>query len=315
MANDFNHGEKFIHFLLLPLDMPRSKELHVVTKTISIEQPGDPASASWAQGLISVDELLSQKLGLTVRNGNSFRLVGYGAQLKGGGHPEQDIGFAGTTTISFVPVTRHSVAAHQNLYKQFMRQKKLSNRVGKLVRYDDFELGWDSTYRLSTDRRTMIRYSGIGDTAQEECLIFGNAVPGNNITIQDIYNSLNPVEAASSDAYGNVIKEPKYTFKFPSHENLLMSTSFSAHVDASFTPDAYTGQIATGHLEWLPSDNHLSHLTGTLKYDFRGVAQDTPSQAADTLDLVITLIYEGWGPLDTKPRTTSSKKTTPAKKK
>ncbi|AXH78547.1 MAG: hypothetical protein [Circular genetic element sp.] len=289
--------------------MPRSKELHVVTKTISIEQPEAPAhSGSWAAGLIQVDELLSQKLGLTVRNGNSFRLVGYGAQLKGGGHAEQDIGFAGATTLSFVPVTRHSVAAHQNLYKQFMRQKKLSNRIGKLVRYDDFELGWDSTYRLTADRKSVIRYSGIGDPAEEECLIFGNAIAGDTITIQDIYNSLNPVEAASTDAFGVVIKEPKYTFKFPSHQNLMMSTSFSAAVEADFVPDAYSSQIATGHVEWLPSDNHLSHLTGTLKYDFRGVAQDTPSQAADTLDLVITLVYEGWGPLDTKPRTKTSKK-------
>lgn len=290
-------------------DMARSKELHIVTKTIPITQPEAPAhSGDWASGIIQVDELLSQQLGITIRNGNSFRLVGYGCQLKGGGAPEQDIGFAGAAYVSYCPVTRHSVSAHQNMYKQWMKQKKLSNRVGKLVRYDDFELGWDSTYRLPAARNSEIKYSGIGDSVSEELLIYGNAVAGDMVSIQDVYNSLNPVEVASEDAYGVVIKEPKFTFKFPSHQNLLMSTTFSADVNADFTPDAYTSQIATGHVEWLPADNHLSHLTGTLRYGFRGVVQDTSSQAADTLDLVFTLVYEGWGPLDSKPRTKSSKK-------
>ncbi|AXH78874.1 MAG: hypothetical protein [Circular genetic element sp.] len=288
--------------------MSRSKNLHFITKTVSITMPEDPVGLDWADGVLQVDELLSQQLGITVRNGNSFRLVGYGAQLNGTHEGDQDLGFAGTTLLSYVPVTRHSVAAHQNVYKQWMKQKKLSNRVGQLVRYDDFELGWDATHRLSGDRKSELKYSGIGDSVSEELTLYGNAIAGDFVSIQDVYNSLNPIEAASEDAYGVVIKEPKFAFKFPSYNNLVAPTTFSAGVDPSFTPDAYESQIATGSMYFLPADNHLSHLTGTLRYRFRGVSPDTLSQIGDTLSLIITLVYEGWAPLNSKTRTKSSKK-------
>jgi len=285
--------------------MARSKNLHFITYTLNIEQPEDSAGADWADGVLQVDALLSQQLGITVRNGNSFRLVGWGAQLQGSDSGDQDLGFAGTTILSYVPVTRHSVAAHQNVYKQWMKQKKLSNRVGKLVRYDDFELGWDVSHRLNASRNSTLRYSGIGDSTSEELLIYGNSVAGDCVTIQDIYNSLNPVEVASDDAYGVAIKQPKFSYKFPSYNNLVASTSFSSGVDSTL-PVAYEQQMATGAMHFLPADNHLSHLTGTLRYRFRGVAPDTIAQAADTLNLVITLAYEGWAPLDTKSRTKRS---------
>jgi len=59
------------------------------------------------------------------------------------------------------------------------------------------------------------------------------------------------------------------------------------------------GGLATGEIEWLPSDNHLSHMTGTLYYYFKGVVPDTAGQIADELKLIITLVYEGWAPLAT----------------
>ena len=52
-----------------------------------------------------------------------------------------------------------------------------------------------------------------------------------------------------------------------------------------------------GDINWLPSDNHLSHMTGSLYYYFKGVGHDTAGSIADELSLTITLVYEGWAPL------------------
>jgi len=70
--------------------------------------------------------------------------------------------------------------------------------------------------------------------------------------------------------------------------------------------EGYAGQLALGEITWLPSDNHLSHMTGTLYYYFKGVAPDTSIPIADNLKLTITLVYEGWSSLaPSPPRTTS----------
>ena len=89
-----------------------------------------------------------------------------------------------------------------------------------------------------------------------------------------------------------------------------MPTSFSAQVESSWDPDAIVGGIANGDIQWLPSDNHISHMTGTLFYYFKGVTQDTIGPTADELKLTITLVYEGWNSLAPKSSRKSSKKIT-----
>ncbi len=93
-----------------------------------------------------------------------------------------------------------------------------------------------------------------------------------------------------------------------------MPATFSS-VDLAGT--GYQGGIATGEISWLPTDNHLSHLTGTLNFFFKGIPGDVdptpPGPIADELKLVITLVYEGWAPLATtrssKPVTRKQKST------
>ena len=76
-----------------------------------------------------------------------------------------------------------------------------------------------------------------------------------------------------------------------------MPATFSSVNQGTTTAEGYAGAIATGDIQWLPSDNHLSHMTGTLFYFFKGIAGDTTIPFADTLKLTITLVYEGWAPL------------------
>lgn len=277
--------------------MGRSKNLHIVQHELTIVQPDD-ASNNWAAGTIQVDVELSKELGRTIRNGNTFRLVGYGSNLRGfTGASDQDVGFAGVTGVQFCPVTKNGVGAWQSLQKQWYKQKALSSGVGKYVRYDDFEVGWTQSFPLAVGRNSGILMGGLGDTTTETVGIYGTSVDGAYVSLATYYDNLNPIPAESEDPFGAVIKTAKYTDKFPDHRTLLMPTTFTSNMDAVDVPDSYAGGIAMGDIQWLPSDNHLSHMTGTLYYYFKGVAPDTATQLADELKLVITLVYEGWAPL------------------
>jgi len=278
--------------------MARSKNLHIVQLEVEVQQPDDPQSpGNWKSGVIQVDQLLSQELGRTIRNGNSFRLVGFGSTLRGfNASSDLDVGFAGTSVLQFCPVTKNGVGAWQSLQKQWMKQKQLSSAVGKYVRYDDFEVGWDENSFLATGRNSEIRMSGLSDTTSEKISLYGNSVDGTVVTLESYFDNLNPIPDVSEDPFGAVIKTAKFANKFPDYRNLDMPCTFSANTtDGGY----YSGAISTGSIQWLPSDNHLSHMTGTVAYFFKGIAPDTdvPPAAPDELKLTITLVYEGWAPL------------------
>jgi hypothetical protein len=288
--------------------MGRSKNLHIVQYEIEVTQPDDPQSpGNWVSGVVQVDKELSRELGRTIRNGNSFRLVGFGSTLRGfSTSTDLDVGFAGTTVLQFCPLTANGVGAWQSLQKQWMKQKRLSSAVGKYVRYDDFEVGWDENSFLGVGRNSEIRMSGLDDSTSEKISIYGPSTDGTVVTLESYYDNLNPRPDASEDPFGNVIKTPKFSDKFPDHRNLEMPCSFSANAYDSAGGVGYSGAISTGTIQWLPSDNHLSHMTGTLAYFFKGIAPDTdiPPANPDELKLTITLVYEGWAPL---AKTTSAK--------
>jgi len=286
---------------LFHLTMGRSKNIHIVQLEVDVTQPStDPSMGNWAEGSIQVDKELSKELGRTIRNGNSFRLIGFGANLRAvTGGSDLDVGFAGTAVVQYCPVTKNGVGAWQSLQKQWMKQKSLSSGVGKYVRYDDFEVGWDATTLLTPQRNSNILMGGLNDAASEDIGIYGTSVDGTYVSLSSYYNNMNPIPEPSEDPFGSVIKTPKFTDKFPDWRNLVMPCTFSAALDASDIGEYYFGAIATGDINWLPSDNHLSHMTGTLRYYFKGLAPDTdiPPADPDELKLIITLVYEGWAPL------------------
>jgi len=277
--------------------MARSKNLHFVQHEITIEQPDDP-ELNWAEGVIQVDQILSKELGRTIRNGNSFRLVGFGAALKGyDSSSDVDVGFAGTAAVQFCPVTKNGVGAWQSLQSQWMKQKRLSSSVGKYVRYDDFEVGWDATHFLGVGRNSNILMQGLGDTADEAVVLYGASASGGHVTLESYFDNLNPIAAVSEDPFGAVIKTPKFTNKFPDYRTLIMPTTFSSLPNSLVPAEGYAGGIANGDIQWLPSDNHISHMTGTVFFFFKGIPGDTSIPIADELKLTVTLVYEGWAPL------------------
>lgn len=293
--------------------MARSKQIHYIQHTVNITQPDD-AAQNWAEGVIQVDLNLSKRFGTTIRNGNQFRLVGYGSSLRGyQSSSDIDTGFAGVTALRMCPVTKNSVNAHQKLYTAWRRQKKLASVVGEFVRYDDFEVGWDPTQPLGVGRTSTILMEGITDTTPEQISLYGTSVAGASVTLESFYDNMSPIPAVSTTYTGAQIKTPKYEDKFPSYVELTMPTSFSASHQAVATPDEFSGGLATGEMTFLPSDNHLSHMTGTLYYFFKGIADRNTGANADQLKLVITLAYEGWSsiaPTTSSPKRLSKKSTT-----
>ena len=160
--------------------MARSKNLHFVQFAVPVTQPDEsPSMGNWAEGHLQIDTELSKELGRTIRNGNSFRLVGFGSSLRGfTGEHDLDVGFAGTNVVQFCPVTKNGVGAWQSLQKQWMKQKQLSSGVGKYVRYDDFEVGWDVANRLFGPRQSSILMGGLNDAASEQIVLYGNSADG-----------------------------------------------------------------------------------------------------------------------------------------
>jgi len=287
--------------------MARSKQLHYIQHTVNITQP-DNAQDNWAEGVIQVDLNLSKRFGTTIRNGNQFRLVGYGSSLRGYlSSDDIDTGFAGVTALRMCPVTKNSVNAHQKLYTAWRRQKKLASVVGEFVRYDDFEVGWSPSDPLGPGRTSTILMEGMTDTTPEQISIYGASSAGSSVTLESFYDNLSPIPAQSTTYTGGTIKQPKYDDKFPTYVELTMPTSFSASHQSDPTPDEFSGGLATGEMTFLPSDNHLSHMTGTLYYFFKGIPEKNTGANADQLKLVITLAYEGWSSIAPTAKRTSRK--------
>lgn len=287
--------------------MARSKQLHFVRQRFSIDQPND-VNDPIVESVIQVDDLLSQQLGRTIRNGNAFRLVGAGLAIIPRVNGDYDTGMSVTGRITACPVTQHTVSAWRTMFKQWMKQKRLANAAGGIVRYDDFELGWNNAKRLSSTRQSKIHYDGIGDPNEEDVVIYGESSGGDRVSLEDMYNSLNDIALPSRNPIGNAtIKQPKYYAKFPStadSHQMWINGNFTSMVDTGSTPDSLGGALAMNEITWLPADNHLAHLTGTLRLDAWVLPPDTGFQIAESADLEIILVYEGWSPLVEAKKTT-----------
>lgn len=277
--------------------MARSKNLHYVQHSIDVTQQPEGGD-NWASGVIQADVNLSQKYGRTIRNGNNYRLVGYGATLRSKtGLDQVDVGFAGTVGIEYCPTTHTSAKAWNDMFKIWRRQKNLAGTQGQSVRYDDFEVGFTNNQLLDATRNSELYMTGLGDSFKEKVAIYGDSVVSTTVTLEDYWNSLQPIPDPSTNPFGVTIKEPKYDNTFPEKATLYTSAAFSSTVDVASSPDSLAGGLALSDLEWLPDDNHINMMTGTCYFYFKGVPPDTVVSLADELKLIITLVYEGWSPL------------------
>lgn len=318
--------------------MARSKQLHVVNFTYEIEQPNDPTQiAVNAQADIALE--LSKQLGKNIRQGHAFRLVGYGAQIQQtSASSDADTGMAAAVRLGFAPVTKHSVKAWNQMFTKWQKQKQLSGKVGQYVRYDDFELAYKAA--MNTSRTSTIFAGGMGDTTSEYITIYDNASSGVRTTIQDMYNSYQPIPEPSTDEFGVSIKSPKFSNFFP-EERFLHTTAHLSSIaqwtrfdevipavgtDYQAVADSvhYMGSSSESNMVFFPSDNHVSVLAGLMNVQAYVLPPDVDSgglpPTEDDFYLTVTLVLEGWSPLaigapQPRRKLSAPKKTTTARRR
>lgn len=275
-----------------------SKNVHIVTHTGLAEVPNDP-SIPVAGGISDAAVHLSDKYGTNIRQGNNFRLIGYGLQFK---VPGQDTGAAATCSLTFCEPNRHMVKAWNNMFTQWKKQKQIEARVGRSVRYDDFELALNSGHVTNRTSHIYDNAFTAADGDPHNIGLAGDSDDAANYTsIADVYNSRFPILPASADHYDGSIKDPKFGTQYIDqnsdiYTSLICGGAASGGVHPG-TLDMLGWGINLGEINWLPSDNHINVMCGLVDYQIRFYPEDMLAQTADELIWQLTLVYEGWSPL------------------
>jgi len=255
-----------------------------------------------------LDMLLSEYYGKMVRQGNSFTILGVQASL----HPDPDgsgidVGLSAEVHIDYVPVTKHSKFAWNQIYNGWRAQKKLATAVGGQIRYDDLEFGWDSKEGIDRARTSTIFGSGMSDALQEKLVLTGSSVQTAGVVVgqysmEDYYNSAYQTPDPSRDPFSNTdIKDAKWgDTPFPEIQTLHCSATSSAGTHAS---GALSSAITMGPIETLPTPCHS--LCGVLQIGAFIMPDDTAAQDEDDFILEVTIFVSSWKPLVFRAKKTS----------
>lgn len=279
-----------------------SKNVHIVTHTGTFDTPNDP-TGSLDGGISDAALVLSDKYGRNIRQGNNFRLIGYGLQIR---VPGADTGAAAVCSLTFVEPNRHLVKAWNNMFQTWRKQKQIEAKVGRQMRYDDFELALNSGNVTSRTSHIYDDPFAVSDGDKHDIVLAGDSnESGNYTSISDVYNSRFRPPQASQTHYGSNIKDPKFGTQYIDvnsdiYTSLVCQATASGGVDSGGTPDYLGWGISMGDMVWLPPDNHINVMCGLVDYQIRAFPQDTAGQVADTLEYQLTLVYEGWSPLAEK---------------
>ena len=209
-----------------------------VTKTIQLGTPDEPDDFAFDEK-IDLAVLLSQRLQRNVRQGHVFNIHKIEGNLKVLNDPlneqEVDLGLAVQGEAYWCPATKNSARAWRHAFSVWRKQKALrANAIGPMVRYDDFEVGWNTGY---TDPRTSTLFTtGIDDDTAEKVMIYGSSTDGDDVSLADIFDSAQPQPSPSRFPLSNsVVKESKFTYEFPQSRRANFGCYWST-VDSGVTP-------------------------------------------------------------------------------
>lgn len=277
--------------------MPRSKSIHFVQKQFTVTVPND-AQLNILDGTIDLAAELSNQLGHEIRQGNTFRVVGMQATIRGydaGG--DLDTGASVVVGAEYLPTTSHSRKAWNNVFQQWSKQKRLAGAVGQHIRFDDMEFAWNSNHIVPL--RTSTIYQDLADGSPESLVLTGDSTVGTDFSLEDYYNSAYQNQVSSRDHFTNtVFKAPKAgAYLYPPIQTIYTSATHSAMVDGSETPDNLGGAISMNDFQFFPADNHLNVFCGVMRFFGKLMPVDTEGQIADDLLVTVTIAVEGWTPL------------------
>lgn len=275
-----------------------------VSQTFSVSIGNDPAVNAIELGkrAMYLDMLLSEYYGKMVRQGNSFSITGIQASLQP--DPEAsgiDVGMGAEVVINYVPTTKHSKFAWNQVYKGWRNQKKLATAIGSQVRYDDMEFGWNSKEGVDRARTSTIFGSGMSDGLAEKLVLTGASAQtaGINVgqySLQAYYNDAYETPAPSRDPFTDTdIKEAKWgDTPFPEIQSIHCTATSSAIAD-EFPTTGFSGAITLGEVQTLPVPCHS--LCGVLEIEAYIMPDDTVSQDEDDFLLTVTIFVSSWKPL------------------
>lgn len=276
-----------------------------VSQEFEVSISNDPAVQVITTGrrAMYLDMLLSEYYGKMIRQGSSFTITGLQASLRPATDASGiDVGLSAQVEVDYVPVTRHSKFAWNQIYKGWRNQKKLATAVGGQVRYDDLEFGWDDKEGVDRQRTSTLFGSGMADALQEKLVLTGGSTPSAGVVVgqysmQDYYNQSYKTPAASEDPFsGTPIKEPKWgDTPFPEIQTMNCSATSSANAEIDITPTHFMGAITMGPIETLPVPCHS--LCGVLQVGAFIMPDDTLAQDEDDFILTVTIFVSAWKPL------------------
>jgi len=292
------------------------KKLISVQQQFTVNQANNSTNA--IIGYTDLSLLLSQYYGKNIRQGATFNLSGYAAHLsQDSASDDADTGLSVQGTTQYVPTTKHSRAAWNHQFKRWSRQKALSGKIGQNVRNDDMEMAWEGGFGAMTSRTSTIYAAGLGDTNTEKLVVNGTSSVGSHSSLEDLYDSLNPLPADSRDEYGVSIKTPKYTDKFPA----IQAFNWTAHASSmaqwsdlesnpvvvdTMEADPFSVHYmnASSHMDYVsfPNDSYLPIFAGLMKHIYYVLPPDVdtgdnPPTAEDDWTLTITFYIDSWTPL------------------
>ena len=312
--------------------MARSKNLHQVTYAFPITQPGsllNPGGThesviNSANSMIDISSQLSKVLGRQVKQGNNFRLVGWGASLVPNNQADNnpETGFGATVRLNYIPTTRASTAAWRDLKNHYFKQSNFRKGLGVNTRYDEFEV---AMFESQTNSRTSEVYvGGINDPLPERCTLLGtyddeDGLGQGYIAAKHLYDAKHPVGAGGTLTEEDLLfddtiayKQSKFTSYFPSTQTLSATATHSSSMfydhDVGIDEIYSMGGVSTDTIHWLPEGNHLDILCGLMTASAYVTSPDDENFIADGAYLYVTLFVEGWSSIAKALPRKSSKK-------
>ncbi len=259
---------------------------------------------------IDLAVLLSQRLQRNVRQGHVFKLhkVSFGFKPTGG---DLDTGLSVSGSVNHCPATRNSVKAWQIAFDTWRRQKQLRvGAVGHGVRYDDFEVAFNNNHINS--RTSNLYAEGLNDSTLESVCIFGNSINGTDLTLSDLYTSLQEQMPRSRfPLTGTPVKDAKFTNEFPPAIKTHFGGNWSTIVaDTAGAPDSGAAYMFP---PVYPQDNAV--LCGVLQLRGYVLAEDELLAVEDELGLIVNFTVEISTPLvSRKPKSKRYKRKGGAKR-
>lgn len=300
--------------------MARSKNLHQVTVGIPLIQPNNttdsPIEGQGAGSFTSASQIdlsleLSKVLGRTIKQGQNFRVVGWGTALvprASGIELDPENGMGVTSRFAYIPTTKFSTKAWRTLKDHYWKQAAFRKGLEGTARFDEFEVAWDTG--AVTDRTSRVYVGGLTDPKPEACTLLGgyddeDGLNEGHISAKYLLDAQHPVASSQALVEQDLLfddtihyKDAKFTSRFPAVQTISSSATFSS--DRFYDHDILIdeiyqgGGVAFSETHWLPEGNHLDVLCGLLKPSFFVTTPDDENVLADGALLMVTFWIEGW---------------------